>query len=70
MADAPTINLGENSAEYVAYKLMRHIANAEGVKLEGSGINSNREWIIKTYTMCRLAVTGHTNVEYVLELGK
>jgi len=70
MADTPVVNLGDNSAEHVAYKLMRHIANAEGVKLEGMGINSNREWIIKTYIMCRTAVSGHSNIEHVLGLGK
>lgn len=70
MADAPTVNLGENSAEYVAYRLMRDIAKAEKVKLEGVETNSNREWIIKTYVMCRQATAGHSNVEYLLGLGQ
>ncbi|WP_397605830.1 hypothetical protein [Sphingorhabdus sp.] len=68
-ADGPKINLGENSAEQVAYKLMRDIAKAEGVKLDGVEANSNRQWIIKTYIMCRQAVAGHANVEHVLGLG-
>jgi len=49
---------------------MKHIARAEKVQLEGININSDREWIIKTYIMCRTAVAGHSNVEHVLGLGK
>ncbi|NCN86149.1 MAG: hypothetical protein GW822_12735 [Sphingomonadales bacterium] len=70
MTDAPVVHIGENSPEQVAYKLMKHIARAEKVQLEGININSDREWIIKTYIMCRTAVAGHSNVEHVLGLGK
>jgi hypothetical protein len=52
MAGEPVINLGENSAEYVAYKLMRDIAHAEKIVLQGMSINSTREWILKTYAQC------------------
>ena len=70
MAENTVVHIGENSPEQVAYKLMRDIARAEKVSLEGTNITSNREWIIKTYIMCRQAAAGHTNVEHVLGLGK
>jgi hypothetical protein len=64
------VHIGENSPEQVAYKLMQHIAYAEKVKLEGAGANATREWIIKTYMMCRVAVDGVANAQYVLEIGQ
>ena len=70
MADNATVHIGENSPEQVAYKLMHDIALAEKMGLGTLQNKAMREWIIKTYTMCRQAVSGHTNVEYVLGLGK
>lgn len=69
MADAPIINLGENSAEHVAFKLMNLVATAENKTLHGPDHNASREWIIKTYIMCRTAVAGHSNTDHVLGLG-
>ena len=56
MADNTAVHIGENSPEHVAYKLMRDIAHAEKVVLAGAGINSNREWILRTYMQCLMAV--------------
>lgn len=55
MADNTTVHIGENSPEQVAYKLMRLIASAEKINMEGLGINSNRQWIIRTYCQCLMA---------------
>lgn len=56
MADNNVVHIGENSPEQVAYKLMRDIARSQSVHLEGTSINSNRDWIIKTYCACLHAV--------------
>ena len=56
MAEASNVNVGENSPEQVAYKLMHDIARSEKITMAGMGINSNREWIIRTYCQCLLAV--------------
>lgn len=52
MAENNHVHIGENSPEYVAYKLMRDISRAENISLEGVNVNSNREWIISTYKEC------------------
>jgi hypothetical protein len=56
MADQTTVHMGENSPEQVAYKLMGIIAQAEKVNLTGVSVNSNRQWILKTYMQCLVAV--------------
>lgn len=70
MSENTVVHIGENSPEQIAYKLMHDIARAEKINLVGSNVNSNREWIIKTFIMCRQAAGGHTNVDHVLGLGR
>ena len=55
MAEAATVHIGENSPEQVAYKLMRHIASAEKINLDGINVTSSRQWIIRTYCQCLMA---------------
>jgi len=52
MADGGTTN------QEVAWRLFNAIANAEKKNLQGTGVNTNREWIIKTYELCRMAASG------------
>lgn len=70
MADQTTVHMGENSPEQVAYKLMNAIANAEKVHLTGVNINSNREWILKTYMQCLMAVRTPHYPDDVLKMHK
>lgn len=56
MADNAVVHIGENSPEQVAYKLMRDIAHAEKISLQGMSVNSSREWLLKTYAQCLQAV--------------
>ena len=61
MADGAVVHIGENSPEQVAYRLMRDIAIAEKINLVGNGVNSSRDWIIRTYAQCRQVVSSpHT----------
>ena len=64
MADA-AVHIGENSSEYVAYRLMLDIAEAEGKRFSkpvpgygGSGSSqvADRDWILNTYRQCLRAV--------------
>jgi len=52
MADEPVINLGENSAEYIAYRLLGNICIAEKRPINGS----DRKWLLDTYAECLNAV--------------
>jgi hypothetical protein len=52
MADTTTVQIGENSPEFVAYRLLSHIASAEKMPLH----SANRQWILDTYTECLMAV--------------
>lgn len=56
MADTVALTVGENTPEYVAHRLMRDIASAEGISLYGSKPNASREWILETYMQCLRAV--------------
>jgi hypothetical protein len=59
MADAPVVHIGENSPEYVAYRLFQDIASVEGQKLFGHqsrATTPDRKWILMTYAQCLLAV--------------
>lgn len=56
MSDKNIVHIGENSPEEVAHKLMMHVAAAEKVFLHGLNVNSSREWIIRTYCQCLMAV--------------
>lgn len=56
MADTTEVQIGENSPQQVAYKLMGAIASAEGKILHGQSTNSDREWILRTYAQCLYVV--------------
>lgn len=62
MADAPVVNIGENSPEQIAHKLMHEIARIEGKVLHqspGSGqAAAPRKWVLDTYAECLDAVRG------------
>jgi hypothetical protein len=56
MSDKVVAEQGEGSPEYVALKLMRHIATADGYGFTGMAKHPPREWIILTYAACLQAV--------------
>ncbi len=56
MTSTSVLHVGENSPEQVAYKLMRDIGQAEGFFLNQPSRKPSREWLIKTYCACLLAV--------------
>lgn len=56
MAETVNLSVGENTVEYVAYRLMKDVASAEGITIHGMGKNANREWILRTYMQCLTAV--------------
>ena len=59
---ARAVHIGENSPEEVAYKLLAHIAHAEGFYLAsapGKVTPASRKFILDTYAECLLAVKGH-----------
>lgn len=59
MADNTTVHIGENSPEYVAYKLMEIIANVENRELYGHGKSpADRAYLLKAYAECLVAVRG------------
>lgn len=61
MADAPVVHFGENSPEYVAYRLLSDIAAVEGQQLAGHASRGNKppkKWILDTYAECLDAVMG------------
>ena len=58
MADNSVAHIGENSPEYVAYKLMELIAGAEGKSFNKSaGDPASRQWILNTYAQCSRIVS-------------
>ena len=67
-----TVHIGENSPEYVAYQLLRDIALCEGVVLGHSreGNSASREWILATYTACRIATKGNLSVEAMIAVAQ
>jgi hypothetical protein len=58
MTDASAVNIGENSSEHVAYRLMHDIANAEGkiFNINNPEAVPSRHWILSTYAECLLSV--------------
>ena len=54
MADKPVVHIGENSPEWVAYKLMHDILMTE----EKTPANATRKDILDTYAECLQAVRG------------
>lgn len=63
MADAAVIHIGENSPEYVAFRLLEKIASSEGRVFHdrptGTQQLADRAWILATYQECLVAVMGH-----------
>ena len=51
MVDSSVLQIGENSPEHVAYRLMERIADVEGVSLSKSGKEkpATRKWILDAY---------------------
>lgn len=60
MADNTVVNIGENSPEHVAFKLLVEVAAAEGKNLYHGpgGAKPDRAWLLDTYRQCRRAVAG------------
>ena len=53
MADTnTTVHIGENSPEYVAFKLMERIASNEQKGLYSTHSEADRQWILSTYAEC------------------
>lgn len=61
MADT-VVHMGENSPEYVAYKLLHEIAGIEKKSLHNEPASgwtiANRAWILDTYRECLVATKG------------
>jgi len=58
MADA-VIHIGENSPEYVAYRLLLDVMSAEDTSLHAGGSKrANREYLLTTYRQCLRTVRG------------
>ena len=51
MVDHSVLQIGENSPEHVAYRLMERIADVEGVSLSKAGKEklATRKWILDVY---------------------
>lgn len=61
MSDRNSVNIAENSPEYVAYRLLMDIAAVEG-QSKGAGFrisDSDRQWILDTYAECLMTVKGN-----------
>jgi hypothetical protein len=56
MSDAPVVHIGENSPEWVAYRLFQDIVHVEDKLLNTSEKNqqkvAKRDWILQTYAEC------------------
>ena len=67
MADNAVVHIGENSREYVAYKLLQEIAETEGVTFSHKPFNekksADRKYILDTYAECLEAVQGHRSLD-------
>ena len=62
MADQPIVHIGENSAEEVAYKLLKSIAASEAKQLvstPGKKADVERKWLLDTYAECLDTVKGN-----------
>ncbi len=60
MADTNTVvQIGENSPEQVALKLVHHLAHMEGRDLYvGGKLVPDKKWLLDTYAECLHAVKG------------
>lgn len=54
MVDQPSVHVGENSPEYVAFRLLERIAMVENRGFNAGG--ADRNWILDTYAECLLVV--------------
>jgi hypothetical protein len=54
MVDQPAFQVGENSPEYVAFRLLERIAMVENRGFNAGG--ADRNWILDTYAECLLVV--------------
>jgi hypothetical protein len=54
MLDQPSVHVGENTPEYVAFRLLERIAMVENRGFNAGG--ADRDWILDTYAECLLAV--------------
>ena len=69
MADAPVVNIGENSPEQVAYKLFNHIADVENKRLYQATSGEKQMPIASGFSIpmqsafsrLRLSLTGQNN---------
>ena len=63
MADSAVVHLGENSPEYVAYRLLHEIMRTENkvgyAPTDRSYQQADRKYILDTYAECLYAVKGH-----------
>ena len=62
MAEQPIVHIGENSPEYVAYRLLKNVARAEGkilTAMAGDSRAADRDYILDTYAECLRAVGGN-----------
>jgi hypothetical protein len=60
VTDQPALQIGENSPEFIAYRLMEQIAEVEGVSLHKDGAKpATRKWILDTYAESLDAVKAH-----------
>jgi hypothetical protein len=68
LADNPTMHIGENSPEHVAFRMMLLIADVEKREPYGHGEHHmDREWILRTYDQCRDVVKGVGSVTKIVE---
>lgn len=60
MADSATVHIGENSLEYVAYRLLLDVMTAEGRTFHSGSSKQivDRAYILKTYHQCWQTVKG------------
>lgn len=67
MADQTVVQMGENSPEYVADRLMKDIAATENRSLSrnpSAGMQAaDRAWVLDTYAECLEAVNGYRSVQ-------
>lgn len=68
MADAPVVHIGENSPEYVAYRLLLNIAWVEQKAVDGASSYdppkpATRKWILDTYAECLMAVKERRTID-------
>jgi hypothetical protein len=54
MTDQPAIRIGDNSPEYVAYRLFEEVVKHEVPKMSADKLN--RKWILDAYAECLMTV--------------